>query len=98
MDRKLLTDPENQIIKPGGYIFFAEHNNEILGTAALIKHNNKTFELAKMAVTEKARGRQIGKKLAIQVIDTAKKHNADILFLETSKKIQTALKLYSLSR
>lgn len=94
-DRKLLTNPENEIIKKGGHIFFAEHNNEILGTAALIRHGNKSFELAKMAVTEKAQGKQIGKKLALKLIETAKKNRADILFLETSKKLQTALNLYT---
>jgi len=94
-DRKILTNPEDEIIKKGGHIFFAEQNNEILGTGALIKHGNKSFELAKMAVTEKAQGKQIGKKLAIKLIDTAKKYNADTLFLETSKKLQTALNLYT---
>ena len=95
MDKKLLSDPENQIIKRGGHIFFAEHNDEILGTAALIKHDSKTYELAKMAVTEKAQGRQIGKKLAVKIIDMAKKNNAQTLVLETSKKLQTALNLYN---
>ncbi len=95
MDKKLLSDPENQIIKRGGHIFFAEHNDEILGTAALIKHDNKTYELAKMAVTEKAQGKQIGKKLAVKIIDTARKNKAQTLFLETSKKLQTALNLYN---
>lgn len=94
-DRKLLTDPENQIIKRGGHIFFAEQNSEILGTAALIKHDNKTFELAKMAVTEKAQGKQIGRKLAVKLIETAKKNKAQTLFLETSKKLQPALNLYN---
>src|SRR5205085_11821813 len=65
MDKKLLSDPENQIIKRGGHIFFAEHNDEILGTVAVIKHDSKTYELAKMAVTEKVKGRQMGKKLEV---------------------------------
>ncbi|MBK8382589.1 MAG: GNAT family N-acetyltransferase [Ignavibacteria bacterium] len=52
-DRQQLENPEEEIISKGGYIFFAKYENEIAGTVALIKHDEKTYELAKMAVTEK---------------------------------------------
>lgn len=93
-DEEMLSDPENEIINKGGYIFFAKEEGEVLGTAALIKRNNNSFELAKMAVTEKARGRQIGKKLALAAIERAKRDNADVIFLETSTRLQAACGLY----
>jgi DNA-binding MarR family transcriptional regulator/ribosomal protein S18 acetylase RimI-like enzyme len=93
-DRKPLEDPENEIIKKGGSIFFAKLNNEIVGTAALIRHDDNTFELAKMAVTEKAQGKQIGKKLAEAVIDKAREHDQTKIFLETSTKLIPAMNLY----
>lgn len=93
-DEEILSNPKNEIIDKGGYILFAKEDGEVLGTAALIKRGNNSFELAKMAVTEKAQGRQIGKKLALAAIDRAKKDNADLIFLETSTRLQAACGLY----
>ena len=93
-DRKQLENPEEEIINKGGYIFFAQYDNEIAGTVALIRHDEKTYELAKMAVTEKMQGKQIGKSLAFAVIEKVKSLDADLLFLETSSKLTTALNLY----
>ncbi|KXK50335.1 MAG: ribosomal-protein-alanine N-acetyltransferase [Chlorobi bacterium OLB5] len=93
-DKKLLGDPEGEIIKKGGEVVFAKLNDEIVGTAALIKFSDGEFELAKMAVTEKVQGRQIGKKLAEEIIRLAKAKKAHTLFLETNVKLNAALKLY----
>ncbi len=93
-DKKLLGDPEGEIIKNGGEVVFAKLNDEIVGTAALIKFSDGEFELAKMAVTEKVQGRQIGKKLAEEIIRLAKAKKAHTLFLETNVKLNAALKLY----
>lgn len=93
-DKKLLGDPEGEIIKNGGEVVFAKLHDEIVGTAALIKFSDGEFELAKMAVTEKVQGRQIGKKLAEEIIRLAKAKKAHTLFLETNVKLNAALKLY----
>lgn len=93
-DERVLSNPEREILKHGGYIFFARENNEILGTCALIKHSENTYELAKMAVTEKARGRQIGKKLLLSSIQKARELQASCLTLETNSKLTTAINLY----
>lgn len=92
-DVKILNNPE-KILDSGGEIFFAKDNGSIIGTAALIKYDNKTFELAKMAVTEKSQGRKIGIKLAEAVIQQAKNNKADTLFLETNTKLKPAMNLY----
>jgi DNA-binding MarR family transcriptional regulator/N-acetylglutamate synthase-like GNAT family acetyltransferase len=93
-DRKILNDPEKEIINNGGSVFFARSNNKIVGTAALIKYDIKTYELAKIAVAESARGKQIGRKLANAIIKRAKEKKAKTLFLDTSIKLRPALNLY----
>jgi DNA-binding MarR family transcriptional regulator/N-acetylglutamate synthase-like GNAT family acetyltransferase len=93
-DEKILSNPAD-IINKGGNIFFAEDNGNIQGTAALVKHDDETFELTKMAVKEKYRGRQIGRKLAEAVINKSKSLGASKLFLETSLKLVPAYNLYS---
>lgn len=93
-DKKLLLNPMEEIIDKGGEVFFARINGDIVGTAALLKYDDKTYELAKMAVTEKAQGRQIGKKLAEAVINKARDNNADVLFLESNTKLTQAMGLY----
>jgi DNA-binding MarR family transcriptional regulator/N-acetylglutamate synthase-like GNAT family acetyltransferase len=93
-DQIILENPEDEILNNGGTIYFAKIDNEILGTAALIKHPDDIYELAKMAVTEKAQGKQIGKKLAQSIIEYAKNQNAKKLILETSKNLTSAFNLY----
>ncbi len=62
-DREMLDDPAGYIINPGGTIFLAQRNDEFVGTCAMIPAPRQEFELAKMAVTERMQGRQIGKRL-----------------------------------
>ncbi|MFO7446533.1 MAG: bifunctional helix-turn-helix transcriptional regulator/GNAT family N-acetyltransferase [Ignavibacteriaceae bacterium] len=93
-DERSLSSPEEEIINKGGMIFFAKYNGDIVGTGAAVKLDNKTFELSKMAVTEKAQGKQIGKKLALVVIGYAISHGAKSIVLETSRKLTAAVNLY----
>lgn len=93
-DERLLNNPEKEIINKGGEIFFAILNNEVVGTCALIKINDYSFELAKMGVTKKAQGKQIGKKLTLTSIGYAVEQGAVKLILSTSIKLVAALNLY----
>ncbi len=93
-DEKMLSHPEEEILRRGGRIFFARLDGKIVGTAALVRHDKKTYELAKMAVTEKARGRQAGKKLALAAIEKARSLGARNILLNTSTKLEVANNLY----
>lgn len=93
-DRRILINPEKEIIKKGGEVFFAILNEEVVGTCAVQKVDDITFELTKMAVTEKAQGKQIGKKLAFTVIGYAVDKGANKLILSTSPKLVVASNLY----
>jgi len=93
-DKRLLENPETEIIKKGGEIFFALLNGIVVGTCAVLKIDAQTYELSKMGVTEKAQGKQIGKKLALTAIGYAVDQSAAKLMLYTSSKLNAALNLY----
>lgn len=93
-DHQSLDHPEEKILKMGGYIFMARHNSEIVGTCALIKLDENRYELAKMAVTEKAKGKGIGWLLGQAAIGKARELRAETVFLESNTILEPAIKLY----
>ena len=93
-DKRLLNNPEKEIIKKGGEIFFALLNENVVGTCAVLKIDDSIYEIAKMGVTEKAQGKQIGKKLALTAIGYAVEKGASKLRLYTSNKLTSAQNLY----
>src|ERR1700733_1389635 len=71
-DRKVLNDPEGQIIEPGGHILFVSADPlGIVGTGALRKTGESEFELTKMGVLKKARGLKAGEFLLKGLIQKA---------------------------
>jgi len=94
-DKKVLLDPQNYILKEGGYIFFALIGGEVVGTVALIKRENGIFELSKMAVTENYQGQRIGQKLMYACIDFAGRNGFVRLFLDSNTKLEPAITLYN---
>ena len=93
-DIEQLSDPELHIIGKGGFVYFAQYNNEIVGTSSLMKTGNGEYELAKMAVTEKYKGLGIGKLLLEHCIQEAKNLNAVKLSLFSNTKLTAAIHLY----
>lgn len=94
-DKLQLQNPEEEIINTGGQIYFARLQNNIIGTAALIKYDDTSAELAKMAVTEKYQSKQAGKKLAVSVIEHALRQNVKTILLFTSPKLERSVQLYT---
>ncbi len=93
IDEKYFKDPETEIIKKGGEIFFAELDGKIVGTCSLIQTPDY-LELAKMAVTEGVQGRGVGAKLVEEGIARARKLKADKLVLITNSQLTPAIHLY----
>jgi putative acetyltransferase len=93
-DREILEDPETFVLSKGGHIFFARLGTEIVGTCALLKHDDGTFELAKMGVTPRAQGKQVGRRLAEAAIRQARTVGASAVFLETNSRLIPAIRLY----
>lgn len=89
-----LSNPKQEIIDKGGFIFYAKWKGEIVGTASLLKVSNSVFELGKMAVTEKVRGQQIGTKLLEHCLTVSKQKQISKLILYSNTKLSAAIHLY----
>lgn len=93
-DRLLLSDPQRQIILPGGRIFFAEQDGGVVGTVALLAHGAETMEVGKMAVTASAQGLGIGGLLLEHCISEARRQGVRSLFLYSNTSLAAAIHLY----
>ena len=94
-DHKSLDHPEEYILDKGGFILIATYNNEPMGTCALIKMEGNTYELAKMAVSPKAKGKGIGWLLGNAAIAKAREVGAKRLYLESNTILKPAINLYN---
>jgi N-acetylglutamate synthase-like GNAT family acetyltransferase len=93
-DEVTLSNPQGEIIDKGGMIFYAKYNNKIVGTVSLIKIDETSFELSKMAVTDGVQGLGIGNKLMQHCIEIAKQKEIKKLLLYSNRKLLPALYLY----
>jgi GNAT superfamily N-acetyltransferase len=93
-DEVQLRNPKEEIIDKGGMIFYAKYDNKIVGTATLMKVNDITFELSKMAVTETMQGKGIGIALMEHCLRVAKTNNIKKLILYSNTKLETAIAIY----
>ena len=93
-DAELLENCESSIIDKGGYIFFAEMTSEIVGCFSLIKLNEQTFELGKMAVDPGYQGLKIGQELMEYAIHFAKRNKWRTLLLYSNTKLEAAIYIY----
>ncbi len=93
-DYKALDHPEEYILTKGGHIFIALYDDVAVGTCALIRMDDTTFELAKMAVSPKVQGKGIGFLLGNAVIEKARELGASRLYLESNTKLKPAIQLY----
>lgn len=93
-DREVLNDPQGKIIAKGGRIFMAVMDGQPIGCVALIKMDDGGYEVAKMTVTEAARGTGLGRKLMERCIEAGRQDGATRLYLETNSSLGPALALY----
>jgi putative acetyltransferase len=92
-DEETLANPR-KILENGGRIFLAVRQGEAVGCCALLAMGAGEFEVAKMAVTESARGAGVGRSLLERVIAEARACGAARLYLETNSKLMPAIRLY----
>lgn len=92
--RKVLADPETHILADGGKVFFAVENNTVIGTVAVKIEDDNAYELTKLAVSDKAQGKGVGRSLCKQVIDFFQDKKGSLLFLETHTKLKPAMHIY----
>lgn len=93
-DWEVLNDPVKFILSPGGALVMAWQDGVAIGTCALLKMGEGSFEVAKMTVSEEHRGFGIGKQLLAHVIEHARAMGAKRLYLETNAKLRSAIHVY----
>lgn len=95
-DYKALDNPQGYILDKGGFILIALYEGEPLGVCALIKMNDGEydFELAKMAVSPKAQGKNVGFLLANAIVEKARSLGASKIYLESNTILKPAINLY----
>jgi len=93
-DEQMLSDPQGEIIDKGGMIFYAKYNNKIVGTISLLKIDETTFELSKMAVNDGVQGLGIGQKLLEHCLKIAKQKGIKKYILYSNRKLLSAIYLY----
>lgn len=94
-DIDVLENPRARIIDRGGDILFVEDPQlGIIGTCGLQKTGDRQFELTKMGVLARARGRKAGEFLLRAAIDRAFALGCDRLYLLSNAKGAAGVHLY----
>ena len=93
-DEKVLSNPQEEIIDKGGMIFYAKYQEKIIGTVSLIKIEEGSYELSKMAVTDGVQGLGVGKKLLEHCILIAQEKQIKKIILYSNRSLLPAIHLY----
>jgi ribosomal protein S18 acetylase RimI-like enzyme len=93
-DTRAFADPEKEIIRRGGDVIFAELDGKIVGTCSLIIDDQGKHELAKLAVTDRAKGKGLGELLSREIIRRARRKGARSVILTTNSRLTPAIRLY----
>jgi putative acetyltransferase len=93
-EKPVLADPQTNILDSGGRILFATVGERCVGCCALIRINDKEFEVAKMAVGPSYQGVGIGRRLLHAAIEERLSAGAQRLYLETNHVLTPAIRLY----
>lgn len=93
-DNEVLTKPKQYILDPGGELWFAVENGEVLGACALFKLRDDLFEFTKLGVDEKARGKGVARALLRHCVERARAAGHPKLRIYTSRKLIPANTLY----
>jgi len=93
-DLEALDEPRKAILDTGGFIYLAQCDGRIVGSAALIYEHHGVYELAKMAVAPDYRGKGISKLLIEKCIKKANELKAQKISLFSNHQLKVALALY----
>jgi DNA-binding MarR family transcriptional regulator/N-acetylglutamate synthase-like GNAT family acetyltransferase len=93
-DKFTLHNPDKAYLETGGFLFFAMHEDQVVGCVALKRLNESTFEFAKLFIDTSARNLGIATKLIERCITRCKENEATQLWLQTTMSMPEAHKLY----
>lgn len=94
IDERVLGDPEGEILAPGGEILFATLDGIVVGTVALKREGDDSFELTKMAVDERFQGKGYGKRLLEAACALARERGARRVILYSHRSLRAAVGMY----
>lgn len=93
-DRRALDHPEEYVLDRGGAILIALYEDAVVGCCALLNNGDGSYEMAKMAVAEEARGKHIGWLLGLAVVERARQLGGSSIYLESNTVLEPAIQLY----
>ena len=93
-DLKHLQHPRESILNPGGEIFLAMRDGEVVGTCAVVPVEPGVFELVKLTVADEVRGKGVGRRLTECAIEWARERGASRVVLISASPLKNALRLY----
>lgn len=93
-DAKSLSNPKQEILDKGGFVWFVRFREQIVGTVSLLKKADGDFELGKMAVSENFHGFGIGNMLIKHCFNKANELGIPKLVLYSNTKLAPAIHLY----
>jgi GNAT superfamily N-acetyltransferase len=93
-DLMILDDPEGEVIGKGGFIWMAEADGKVVGSAGLMKEEEGVYELVKMTVTKDYRGQGIARLLIERCLYKAREIGAKKVTLFSNHQLETAIGLY----
>jgi len=94
IDKWVLENPDEAILKDGGHILFAESGGQIVGTVALKFISKGIYELTKMAVDKNFRGSGAGKILCSAAIRQGEISGASKIILYSHTSLANAIGIY----
>ncbi len=94
LDKWVLENPGEAMLKQGGKIYFAALGDTIIGTVGLRFIEDGVFELTKMAVDKAYHGGGAGKFLCQAGIDKAREMGVKKLILFSSRVLKNAIHIY----
>lgn len=93
-DLEQLERLEDTILKVGGEIFFVVEEGRAVGTCAMVPHGQNSYEIAKMAVADEAKGRGHGDRLMEACIAWAAAKGASEITILSNTVLEPAIRLY----
>ena len=93
-DKFTLRNPDKAYLENGGFVFFAMHQDKVVGCVALKRLDENTFEFAKLFIDPSARNLGIATKLIERCITRCKENEATQLWLQTTMSMPEAHNLY----
>lgn len=78
----------------GGIFYVLMDNNNIVGTVAVLRVDEKTLKLKRLFLKKDSRGKGLGLMLLKKAVKFCKTQNFNKIFLHTSPKFKTAIRLY----